>query len=147
LSPREFWFVEAFSMIVAAATLGVAACVWPSVSRFPSLRSKPRTFTPSEAVVGAAMIGVLVLIPNLATGAGAVLMIARLRTPQILATNVLIGPLLGTLSAAPAGAAIGGLWPRVFWWVNHSGKYQLANIGICSVLLGFAAHIAGLVIS
>jgi hypothetical protein len=147
LSPREFWVIEVFSTAVAAVTLGVAASLWPSMSRFPSLNTKPRTFTANEALVGALMVSMLVIIPNLATGVGAVVMIARLRTAEVLAANVLIGPLIGAISAAPAGAAIGGLWPRVFWWVDHAGKYQLANIGVCSVLLGFAAHIAGLVIS
>jgi hypothetical protein len=82
----------------------------------------------------------MILAPNLAGAVAATLLVPELRTLGMVALNLAIGPLLMALVVASAGAVIGGLWPRVFWWVNHSSDNRLELIGVLCILVGFAAQ-------
>ena len=100
----------------------------------------PPRFAPHEAAVGAGAGAGMILAPNLIGAVAATVLYPQLQTLGSVALNVAIGPLLIALVVGSAGAVIGGLWPRLFWWVNHVSDNRLELIGVLCILAGFAAQ-------
>ena len=140
LQARDYWAAELSSALAAALAVGVAAGLWRGASRITALDAKPGLFAPHEAVVGAGAGAGMILAPNLVGGFAVTLLMPQLRAPGIVALNLLVGPLLIALVVAAAGAVIGGLWPRVFWWAGHASKNRLELIGVLCILVGFIAQ-------
>ena len=137
---RVYWIVELAAALAAALAVGFAAGLWRGASRITALDAKPGLFAPHEAAVGAGAGAGMILAPNLVGGFAFTLLLPQLRAPGMIALNVLIAPLLVALAVAAAGAVIGGLWLRVFWWAGNASDNRLELIGILCILVGFAAQ-------
>jgi hypothetical protein len=140
MAARDYWIVGSVSFLTTALVTGVSAGLWRGASRHRASDTKPGRFAPRAAVVGAGAAVAMSLVPNLVGGAGATLLLPELRTLGMIALNLAVVPLTSALVMAPTGAIIGGLWPRVFWWVNHAREKRLEFIGILCMLIGFVAQ-------
>jgi hypothetical protein len=139
LPARDYWVVEVSSLLATALVVGAAAGLWRAASRLPLVEAKPPRFTAREAMVGTIAAAAMVLVPSVVTGIAVTALVPWLQEPGIVALNVALAPLLTALAIAPAGAAIGGLWPRAFWWANHASDNRLELIGVLCILAGFVA--------
>lgn len=140
LQPRHYWIMELSSIVVAAIAVGAAAGLWRAASRITLADAMPARFAPHEAIVSASAGGAMILVPNLVSATTVTLLMPHLRVPGAFIVNVLVGPLMLALVVATAGAVIGGLWPRVFWWANHTSENRLELIGVLCILAGFVAQ-------
>lgn len=140
MSSRDYWIVGAVSLLAASLVAGASTGLWRGASRHIAAETKPPRFTSRTATIGASVAAAMSLIPNLAGAVGLTLLLPEFRAPGMVALNVVVGPILGLLVVAPAGAIIGGLWPRVSWWLTHAREKRLEIIGILCLLIGFAAQ-------
>jgi hypothetical protein len=140
LQPRDYWIAELTSVLAAALGVSAAAGLWRAASRLTLLDAKPGRFARHEAVVSAGAGGAMILMPNLVSGLAVTMLMPHLRVPSAIIVNLLVGPILLALVVASAGAVIGGLWPRVFWWANNTSENRLELIGVLCILAGFAAQ-------
>jgi hypothetical protein len=140
LQPRAYWIAELSSVLVAALMVGAAAGLWRAASRLTLADAMPGRFAPHEAAVSASAGGAMILVPNLVSAVAVTMLMPHLRVPGAFIVNVLVGPIMLALVVASAGAVIGGLWPRVFWWANHTSEHRLELIGVLCILAGFVAQ-------
>ncbi len=140
LQPSHYWVAELSGALGAALMVSVAAGLWRAASRLTDKDDKPGRFAQHEAVVSAGAGGAIILVPNLMSAVAVTMLMPHLRAPGAFIVNVLVGPLMLALVVASAGAVIGGLWPRVFWWANHTSEHRLELIGVLCILAGFVAQ-------
>jgi hypothetical protein len=140
MSTRDYWIVGAVSLLAASLAAGASTGLWRGASRHVASESKPPRFTSRTATIGASVAAAMSLIPNLAGAVGLALLLPEFRSPSMVAVNMVVGPLTGLLVVAPAGAIIGGLWPRVSWWLTHAREKRIEVIGILCLMIGFAAQ-------
>jgi hypothetical protein len=140
MSARDYWIVGTMSLLSATIVVGGAAGLWRGASRHVASDAKPPRFTTRTAAVGASAAAAMSLIPNLVGAVGLTLLLPEFRSPGMVAVNMAVEPLAGLLVVAPAGAIIGGMWPRVSWWITHARAKRLELIGIICILIGFAAQ-------
>jgi hypothetical protein len=131
LQPRHYWIMELSSVVAAAIAVGAVAGLWRAASRITIADAMPARFAPHEAVVSASAGGAMVLVPNLVSAAAVTLLMPHLQVPSAFMLALVV---------ASAGAVIGGLWPRVFWWANHTSEHRLELIGVLCILAGFVAQ-------
>jgi hypothetical protein len=140
MSARDYWIVGTASLLAAMLVAGGSTGLWRGASRHVASETKPPRFTSRTAAIGASVAAAMSVIPNLVGAVGLALLLPQFRSPGMVALNMVVGPLTGLLVVAPAGAIIGGLWPRVSWWLTHAREKRIEIIGILCLLIGFAAQ-------